>query len=921
MDPESSTKFIGSLTKFLQSLCNGYVEFEDGVELIGHIYLSVDTGKRGRKIDYILNEKVCKSDNSVTFISNSFHAQPDSKGKAASGKEGDSKKDDGETSDSDSVVKSTNVGTLPHRTSQGSRSLPSPNQQRSSVQAGTKRPGSPLKAPTPPQRRAPTPPSQRRMQSSAAKGPSGSPASKTVPSSPSSSSQDNIPSPSPLRKRSETSQPPSNQSENAGADNDTDHLMPPNIVPINPTPDLASFLGSLTGDNHSSRDQRSPLRDTKPDTDVTFIKEEFMSEPSSCAQAGSSGQHSGRSGDDGSGLYPVMLHQNTSVFPSTSAGYPPGGFSGGASATATSQQPAFPGSSTSSDLFNPVPGTSQDGTDPSDDDDVQAVMVTSTDDPEVCFYVTTTLAATQQQQGHESPKDIEFYVSDVDSIPDGSLIDASIHNSPVVYSRAPTLHTLSNAQHDDPTYGIDSDNFAYQQQSSAFSTPQPHATGFEGRAVIPDPVSDTVDYKYDVSYLLSLSQQKEGVFRAASGRRGAGRPRKSSSLVSHFGTRHVVHRDGTPQASSSSTVFPGFTRQRSADGKFKRKGPGRPRKHQGAASSQRGRGVSILRSVLVGNYGDHTAGMSRGENASQTPGTSVAVRGGLSVRSPRPHSQQRTRAAILSARAKRRARRRTLQSSPGQEESQTRVAARESDTGDLRHTSLAESGSSKTSGEDTEGSAIKKTRGLPSHPCDKCGKRYLYIGSLEKHRQRCRGDKEKDNEICRNCGKRFIYSKALETHKVHCGRTSRTEDQDNEDDDEDEMDDTEDNEICRNCGKRFIYPKALKTHKVHCGRTSRTEDKDDDEEEGEVEAGDNGEEDDNDEEATGTGVTCSKCGRCFNEELRMKSHWNHCTQSYFFKCSLCKEGFFRSELFAQHVVTTHGVDAKDAMSLRQTYCY
>ena len=76
----------------------------------------------------------------------------------------------------------------------------------------------------------------------------------------------------------------------------------------------------------------------------------------------------GRSGDehlDSSGLYPVMLHQNTSVFPSTSAGYPPG-FPGGASATATSQQPGFPGASTSqSDLFNPVPGTSQDGTDPS----------------------------------------------------------------------------------------------------------------------------------------------------------------------------------------------------------------------------------------------------------------------------------------------------------------------------------------------------------------------------------------------------------------------------------------------------------------------------------------------------------------------------------------------------------------------------
>lgn len=79
MDFESSSKFISSLAKFLQSLCNGYVEFNSGVEVIGHIYLSVDTGK---KIDYILNEKVCKTDeNSVTFISNSFHAQPAEKPK------------------------------------------------------------------------------------------------------------------------------------------------------------------------------------------------------------------------------------------------------------------------------------------------------------------------------------------------------------------------------------------------------------------------------------------------------------------------------------------------------------------------------------------------------------------------------------------------------------------------------------------------------------------------------------------------------------------------------------------------------------------------------------------------------------------------------------------------------------------------
>ena len=280
MDSESSTKFIGSLTKFLQSLCNGYVEFEEGVELIGHIYLSVDAGKTSKKLNYFLNEKVCKNDNSVTFISNSFHAQPESKTKGGSGKE-DGKKDDDVSDSAENVPRSTNTGTVPSRPPISSRSAPSPNQNRSGVHAGSKRPGSPLSAPTPP--------SQRRMQASSIRSSVGSPASKTVPSSPSSSSQDNIPSPSPGRKnRSETSQPPSNQSDNTGAENEND-FVPSNLPSINPPPDFASFLGTLTSDNQPSRDQRSPP-DTKPDTDVTFIKEEFVSEPSSCAQAGSSGQ-------------------------------------------------------------------------------------------------------------------------------------------------------------------------------------------------------------------------------------------------------------------------------------------------------------------------------------------------------------------------------------------------------------------------------------------------------------------------------------------------------------------------------------------------------------------------------------------------------------------------------------------------------
>lgn len=253
MDSDSSSKFIGSLTKFLQSLCNGYVEFEDGVELIGHIYLSVDTGKKGKKIDYVLNEKVCKNDNSVTFISNSFHAENPK----------DNKKDDDISDSGDGPPKSTNTGTMP---SKGSR--PDGSQR---PQAGSKRPGSPLSVKGQTQRR-PSSPTQRRLGKSVS-----SPSSRNVPSSPSSSSQDNIPSPS-MSKRSRTDfgQPLSNQSDSVGAEES-------DIPSLNPTQDFANFLGSLTSDN------KSPRTKPDPDADVTFIKEEFGSEPSSCAQAGGSG--------------------------------------------------------------------------------------------------------------------------------------------------------------------------------------------------------------------------------------------------------------------------------------------------------------------------------------------------------------------------------------------------------------------------------------------------------------------------------------------------------------------------------------------------------------------------------------------------------------------------------------------------------
>ncbi|XP_035824961.1 uncharacterized protein LOC101859451 isoform X3 [Aplysia californica] len=73
MNGESANKFISALVKSLQTLCQGYVEFNDGIEIIGHLYLNIDSGS---SFDYIVKEKVCKNaENSTIFVSKSYAAQ------------------------------------------------------------------------------------------------------------------------------------------------------------------------------------------------------------------------------------------------------------------------------------------------------------------------------------------------------------------------------------------------------------------------------------------------------------------------------------------------------------------------------------------------------------------------------------------------------------------------------------------------------------------------------------------------------------------------------------------------------------------------------------------------------------------------------------------------------------------------------
>ena len=66
-------QFISSLSKSLQSLCHGCMEFDCDIEIMGYININID---HGNKVDCVLDEKVLKNSNKhVTFVSNSFLAQ------------------------------------------------------------------------------------------------------------------------------------------------------------------------------------------------------------------------------------------------------------------------------------------------------------------------------------------------------------------------------------------------------------------------------------------------------------------------------------------------------------------------------------------------------------------------------------------------------------------------------------------------------------------------------------------------------------------------------------------------------------------------------------------------------------------------------------------------------------------------------
>ncbi|XP_076461343.1 uncharacterized protein LOC143293889 isoform X3 [Babylonia areolata] len=83
MDGDKASRFVSSLVKSIQALCNGYIDFSSSIEVIGHIHLNID---RSVKLDYVLTEEVSKSvsEGSTLFASHSYHSQPPSKSDSSS---------------------------------------------------------------------------------------------------------------------------------------------------------------------------------------------------------------------------------------------------------------------------------------------------------------------------------------------------------------------------------------------------------------------------------------------------------------------------------------------------------------------------------------------------------------------------------------------------------------------------------------------------------------------------------------------------------------------------------------------------------------------------------------------------------------------------------------------------------------------
>ena len=75
MDVEKSKRFITSLAKYLQTLCNDCVDFNDWVQVTGSLYVTIESGDIAQ---FVVNEELNKQDqNNFSVTSNSLQGLSD----------------------------------------------------------------------------------------------------------------------------------------------------------------------------------------------------------------------------------------------------------------------------------------------------------------------------------------------------------------------------------------------------------------------------------------------------------------------------------------------------------------------------------------------------------------------------------------------------------------------------------------------------------------------------------------------------------------------------------------------------------------------------------------------------------------------------------------------------------------------------
>ncbi|KAL8586387.1 hypothetical protein ACOMHN_023002 [Nucella lapillus] len=314
LEEESAAKFISALIKSVQTLCHGYLEFNNGIEIVGHINLNVD---KGSSLHYILEEKVCKNEeNSTLFISNSFHAQNQKSDSKSKGKDSDAllgtrSEEKNSSSDLDEAGKLSAISSISTALSK------SHEKNRSGSTSSTKDPEN--------LHSKPSSSTAKRKVSEDHTNDTRAAKSSRLSSSPSPVSHFLIHSPhDPSGSSSPVDTKPSVRQLHA--DDSSGTVLPQTAVV---TSDGAGDLGvNLAGsvlervDDHSNSDLPDRGEDSDGDLEVTFIKEEYVEgEPSACQFENSGGQQYGRgthqrasSSDmsDGS-MYPVPLHHSQSA--------------------------------------------------------------------------------------------------------------------------------------------------------------------------------------------------------------------------------------------------------------------------------------------------------------------------------------------------------------------------------------------------------------------------------------------------------------------------------------------------------------------------------------------------------------------------------------------------------------------------------